>query len=258
MPYFNHAGARLFYEETGQGSPLLLLHGASLDSAQWAHQVERFAPCYRVITLDARGHGKSSLPAGAVDSALFWQDVVALLDCLNIERCVICGLSMGGHVALQTAIHAPGRVAALILMGTPCTNRFNLFERVCVPVNRISLRLMPMGALAWCLAITLGGAAETRDYLKRTVGALNHDAFHRVWRAVTTMESRNDLGRVACPTLILIGDRDVLTARQQPTLHAAIKGSRLVTIPNAHHATNLDNPQQVEEEMERFLLEIYS
>ena len=149
MPYFENQGARLYYEEKGQGKPLVFLHGATWDMRQWERQVEHFFPKYRVITLDARGHGKSTLPPGKVPPDIFWQDVVAMLDLLNISQATICGLSMGGHVAIQTAIRAQERVEALILIGTICTNQFNLYERAVGPGNRFCQRIMPMSWIAW-------------------------------------------------------------------------------------------------------------
>lgn len=64
MPYFENQGTRLYYEENGQGKPLIFLHGASWDLHQWDRQIEHFSSNYRVIAMDARGHGKSSLPPG--------------------------------------------------------------------------------------------------------------------------------------------------------------------------------------------------
>ncbi len=249
MPYFKHQNANLYYEDHGQGKALLFLHGASLDMRQWNREVKHFSKSYRVITLDARGHGRSTLPPGDVSPDIFWQDAYALLKYLHIESAAVCGLSMGGHVALQLAAHAPKIVSSLILIGTPCTNRFNLYERICVPINRLSLKLMPMSWTAWCLGTFLGNSKETRAYIKKTVGSMDHSSFNRTWKAVTSMESRPLLSRIKCPTLILIGDRDSLTRHQQDFIRRAIPGSRLVTIKNAHHGTNLDNPKQVQKEI---------
>mgnify|MGYP002238038318 FL=1 len=84
---------------------------------QWKNEVDYFSSEYRVITLDARGHGKSSLPKGNVSPDIFWKDAKALLDYLNITTAIVCGLSMGGHTAMQLAINAPTRVERLILIG---------------------------------------------------------------------------------------------------------------------------------------------
>lgn len=254
MPYYEHCGAKLYYEETGNGRALLFLHGAALNGEQWKHQVQYFSNRYRVITLDARGHGRSSLPEGKVCPDVFWQDVKALLDMLQIEKAVICGLSMGGHVALQTAIYAPERVEKLILIGAVCTNAFNLYERMCLPVNLFSLKHMSMHSIAWCIGVGLGKYSSlTKQYIKKAVESLEHHQFIRVWHAVTSMESRQGLHSIQCPTLILVGEHDSMTKRQQPYIHEQIYNSKLVIIPHAHHCTNLDNPKQVEKEIDIFL-----
>lgn len=257
MPYYENQGAALYYEECGQGAPLVFLHGATWDMRQWKRQVKLFSATNRVITLDARGHGKSSLPPGKVSPDVFFQDVVALLDHLKIQEAVLCGLSMGGHVAIQTAIHAKDRVKGLILIGTPCTNQFNRYERVVVPINRFCQRILPMRWIAWCSALALGNKdPETRSYIREVVGNLDHDIYNRVWKAVTSMESRAGLTSICCPTIMLIGDHDWLTGRQQQYMHEQIKGSRLITIKNAQHGTIFDNPEQIEHEMELFLREL--
>lgn len=254
MPYFENQGAKLYFEENGQGKPLIFLHGASWDMHQWKRQVEHFSSSYQVITLDARGHGKSSLPPGKVSPNIFWQDVVAMMDFLSISKAIICGLSMGGHVAIQVAIYASERVERIVLIGAICTNRFNLFERIVLPINRFSLRLMPMSWIAWSISLGMGNFnPESKPYVRKVVGSLKHDVFNRVWKAVTSMESKDGLARITCPTLILIGDHDSMTRRQQQYIYEHIENSHLVTIKNAHHGTNLDNPEQVEKEMEKFL-----
>lgn len=258
MPYFKNLGAKLYFEDTKEGEKtLLFLHGASWDMHQWKNEVEYFSSQYRIVTLDARGHGRSSLPAGAVSPDVFWKDANALLDYLNIKKAAVCGLSMGGHTAIQLAVYAPEKVESLILIGAPCTNKFNLFERICVPVNRFCLKLMPMRWIAWSMGIALGSNPETKKYIKDVVGSINHDCFNRVWRAVTSMESRLGLTKIKCPTLILIGDHDALTRRQQPFIHQSIAQSELVVIKGANHGTNLDNPVQVRKEIRRFLQKIW-
>lgn len=252
MPYFENQGATLYYEEKGKGASLVFLHGAALDMRQWKGEVDHFSNEYRVITLDARGHGRSSLPPGKVSPSVFWQDVVALLDHLNIQKAILCGLSMGGHVSIQTAIYAQKRVEALILLGAPCTNQFNLFERLVLPINLFSQRIMPMSWIAWSISI-LGSTPEIKAYIREVVGSIDHDVYNRIWKSVTSMESREGLARITCPTLIMIGDHDWMTKRQQNYINKQIKGSRLVVIKNAHHVTNLDNPQQVQQEITLFL-----
>ena len=79
MPYFEHCGAKLHYEEKGVGKALIFLHGAAWDLRQWDRQMEVFSSHYRVIAIDARCHGKSTLPPGEVSPSIVWQDVQAEL-----------------------------------------------------------------------------------------------------------------------------------------------------------------------------------
>lgn len=255
MPFFENLGAKLYFEDKGEGKVLLLLHGASWDMRQWKNEVEFFSTEYRVVTLDARGHGKSSLPKGTVSPDIFWKDAKALLDYLHIKTAIVCGLSMGGHTAIQLAINAPAQVERLILIGAPCSNKFNLYERICVPINRACLRLMPMSWIAWSIALMLGTSTAAKEYIKEVVGSMNHDYFNRVWKAITSMESRSGLKTIKCPTLILIGEYDTLTKRQQPFIHQSIEHSKLAVIVGANHGTNLDNPTQVQQEIVEFIRE---
>lgn len=254
MPYFERGGATLYYEEAGTGVPIVFTHGASWNHQQWRPQITHFARTNRVIVWDVRGHGHSSLPEGRVDSEDFSRDLIGLLDYLHIGSAVLSGLSMGGHISLQTAIRYPERASALILMGTPCSNSFNLYERIFVPVNRFSSRFVPLKTVGRLQADMLSKFTPAiREYIEAAFAMLSQKDWVRLWDAITRMESKNDLGKVKCPTLLLIGDCDTLTMRQQEFMHSGIARSELVTIPRAHHATNLDNPEAVNRAIEEFL-----
>lgn len=255
MSSFQSGQADLYYEEYGTGTPLVFLHGASWDGRQWEPQVDYFSFQYRVITLDVRGHGRSSLPPGEVDPRQFSRDVVALLDHLTIEKAVLIGLSMGGHISIQTAAYYPERVERIVLIGAPFTNSFNLYEKLAVPINRWSCRLLSMKSIGKAQAKMLSKFnPEIYDYIMDVFDNYDHDVFNRVWSAVTKMESRDLLAQISCPALLLIGDHDTMTNYQQQTMLEMLQDARLVTIENANHATNLDNPNQVNAAISSFLL----
>lgn len=257
MPTFESNGAKLFYEVTGEGLPLIFTHGASWNHYQWNKQVNYFKNHYKVITWDVRGHGYSSLPEGPVNPETFSADLVALMNYLNLENAVLCGLSMGGHISLQTAIRYPEKVKGLILIGTPCSNTFNLYERIFVPINRLSSKLISMKTSGKIQAKMLSKFnPENYHYITEAFSMLSHDNWNRVWSAVTRMESKNDLHKVKCPTLLLIGDHDNLTNYQQPYIHKHIADSELKIIANAHHGTNLDNPEAVNQAIMELIKEI--
>ncbi|WP_434133236.1 alpha/beta hydrolase [Sporomusa sphaeroides] len=257
MPTFDNNGATLFYEVMGEGLPIIFTHGASWNHLQWNEQVDYFKNQYKVITWDVRGHGHSSLPEGPVDSETFSADLITLMNHLHIENAVLCGLSMGGHISLQTAIRYPERVKGLILIGTPCSNTFNLYEKTFVPINRIASKLIPMkisGKIQAKMLSTFN--PENYNYIMEAFSMINHDEWNRVWSAVTRMESKNDLHKVKCPTLLLIGDHDNMTNYQQPYMHKHIPNSKMKIIVNAHHGTNLDNPKAVNQAIFEFINKI--
>src|SRR5580704_4355965 len=108
-------GARLAYEVTGAGAPVLLVHGFGLDMRMWDPQVEHLAGRFRVVRYDCRGFGAS----GPFDPAIGYThagDLLALLDHLGIGSAVLAGLSFGGRVVMQAALAAPERVAGVILL----------------------------------------------------------------------------------------------------------------------------------------------
>jgi 3-oxoadipate enol-lactonase len=247
---------RLYYEVQGEGETVVFTHGASWNHQQWRPQVEYFSASYQTVVWDVRGHGYSTLPEGPVDAEDFNRDLIALLDHLQVEQAALCGLSMGGHISLQTAARYPERVKALILIGTPFTNTFNWYEKLFVPFNRWSSRLIP---IRWSGSIQARMLSrfnpDNKQYIEQAFGHLTHERWIRLWDAVTRMESRDDLGKIQCPTLLLQGDHDTMIMRQQAYMQSNIKQAELRIIPNAHHATNLDNPQEVNRQIESFLLQ---
>jgi 3-oxoadipate enol-lactonase len=254
MPTCATQNATLFYEDQGSGPAIVFTHGHSLHHGQWAPQVAALSSRYRTITWDVRGHGQSSLPPGTVDPEDFSRDLVRLMDARGLESAILCGLSMGGHISLQTAVRRPERVKGLILIGTPFTNAFDAFDRLAVPFNRGFIRLLPLRLTARLTADLLSRInPANRQLIEESFETMPRDHFIRHWDGNLRMESRADLGKVMCPTLILHGEHDSMVRRQQAYLAANIRGAELHTIPNAHHLTNLDNPEAVTTHIERFM-----
>lgn len=254
MPTLQSQGATIYYEEQGSGPALIFTHGHSMYHKQWQPQITHFAASHRTVCWDVRGHGYSTLPAGPVNPEVFSQDLIALMDELQLPSAILCGLSMGGHISLQTAIRYPNRVQALILIGTPFTNTFNWFEKISVPFSRFSTRLIPLTTTARLTASALSKITpDNHRFVMTAFGLMTHDNFVRHWAGNLAMESKHDLEKVPCPTLILHGDQDRMVGRQQAELAARIPNAVMHTIPRAHHLTNLDNPGEVNRHISEFL-----
>lgn len=254
MATFKLNGADIYYEEKGSGPAIIFTHGHSMYHKQWVPQIDYFSDSYRTVVWDVRGHGNSSLPEGEVDPEQFSKDLAALMEKLQLPSAILCGLSMGGHISLQAAVRYPERVRALILIGTPFTNTFNWFEKTTAPFSRFATRLIPLSTTAKLTANALSKITPSNhDFVMEAFGMMTHRNFIRHWAGNLRMESKADLEKVKCPTLILYGDKDNMVGRQQAELKARIPDATLHQITNAHHLTNLDNPNEVNRRIEEFL-----
>jgi pimeloyl-ACP methyl ester carboxylesterase len=110
-------GIELYYEIHGQGTPLILLHGGLGHTGHWAKQVPVLAGHYKVIAVDSRGHGRSTMTEEPISYALMASDVVALMDFLEVEKAHVLGLSDGGIIGLHLAITRPERLIRVIASG---------------------------------------------------------------------------------------------------------------------------------------------
>ena len=257
MAFFEHAGARIFYEDSdGDGPPILWSHGFLMDHTMFDHQVAGL-PGYRHVRWDERGFGRTE----STGSFSYWDsadDAVALLDHLNIDRAVLAGMSQGGFLSLRAALAHPDRVRALILIDTQ--------SGVEDPENVESYRGM-VDAVA-------NGDEETRRAVFDIVGGLiiGDPAIEPEWKAKwmaddprrivepgATLLDRDDitdrLGEITCPALIVHGTADTaIPIEKAELLRAELADCRdLVPIEGAAHAANLTHPGEVNRHIERFL-----
>ena len=118
MPSIQRGDVTTYYEESGQGEPLVLICGLSADLQYWRFQVPALSKHYRVICFDNRGAGRSSAPDHAHSLPELVDDVVALLEHLEIDSAHVLGHSMGGQIAQLLAVSHPKRVKRLVLVGS--------------------------------------------------------------------------------------------------------------------------------------------
>ena len=249
MPYVKVNDIRMYYESTGEGDPLVLLHGLGSSHRDWSLQAPVFSKDHRVIIPDCRGHGESDKPAGPYSVALFARDVIALLDALGVEGSHLLGISMGGQVALQIALDAPGRVRSLVLVNTFArlivrgrAEQLRLLQR------RLLMPLLSMEKIGEVIAGTLVPRPEQRELfeLVRTRWAQNDKpAYLASTRAAMAFDVARRLGGIRCPALIVAGENDpTISMPHKEALQRGILGSRLVVVKDSGHATPLDQPEE--------------
>jgi 3-oxoadipate enol-lactonase len=261
IPKRNSAEENLHYIDTGRvdGTPVLLIHAFPLNQQMWTDQVEFLKNNYRVITFDVRGLGKSEL-AGPYTLEFVVDDVINLLDKLQIKKVVVCGLSMGGFVALRVIQRNPERIMGLILADTksePDTDSSKLKRYEAI--KTINQKGLPFYADFFLQPAIAQSAQEGRSkVLARAISIAESNSPNGVSAAALALISRTDtsgdLGKINVPTLILQGEYDaVIPLAAARSLHEKIKNSTFYLIPNAGHLSNLENPTVFNEQLHLFL-----
>jgi pimeloyl-ACP methyl ester carboxylesterase len=217
--YVETNGQKLYYETHGEGEPLLLIMGLGNDATGWMFQVPAFEEHYRVIAFDNRDVGRSSEAKGAYTLADMAEDTVGLMDALGIEQAHVVGGSMGGAIAQELVIHHPERVRKLVLactMGQFARLKVFMLESAQFikerdPENEV----FPSQILMWCMTHEFLKDAEAVDrmisMMKDPPFPQSAEAFSRQADAIMTFDALDRLGNVKVPTLVLVGDQDILT-----------------------------------------------
>jgi len=252
----------LAYDDEGPGRVVVLLHGFPLDRTMWEYQTTTLGSLYRVIAPDLRGHGETAAPEGIYPIEDMAEDVIELLDALKIaEPIVLGGLSMGGYVALAIAVKHPKRLRGLMLMDTRAgADSFEASQGREALARRVEAEgsaepavsaMLPRLFSEWSRQNRADIVARVHERMLRTPARAVAGAL----RGMAARPDRTgDLGRIAVPTLVLVGADDALTPPSEAKAMAeAIPNARLVEIPDAGHLAPLENPTAANAAILKFL-----
>lgn len=233
------------YQSVGGGPPLVLLHAFPFDGRMWQQTAAALAAVRTVIVPDMRGVGQSDLPAGGFSIADLADDVAALLTELGFDNAGVGGLSMGGYVALAFAQRHRARLSELILCDTKAAP--DSPEARKGREDAIALVQKEGVAVLRDRQIPRLVAASANEVLRAQVRSLATDRPDGVVAAIRALRDRPDrraeLAQIACPTLVVVGQDDVLsTPAEVREMASQIPGARLAEIPHAGHLSNLENP----------------
>lgn len=250
-------------------APLLLLHGTSASLHTWDGWVEGLAPARRVVRVDLPGFGLTGpAPDGDYRIERYVGLVTALLDGLGIERCALAGNSFGGWIAWETALAAPDRVAALILVdsaGYPLESESVpiAFRIARTPLlNRLMEVTLPRSVVESSLRNTYGDPSRVTPELVDRYYELTLRDGNRAALALRLAGDRHSdrverLPELQVPTLLLWGGRDRLIPPDAgERFHRDIPGSRLVVFPGLGHVPHEEDPAATVSAVRRFLTEI--
>jgi pimeloyl-ACP methyl ester carboxylesterase len=261
--------------ELGEGPALLFVHGLSGSWPNWLEQLPVLAADYRVIALDLPGFGRSPMPTGGEVSIAGYADLLdALLEQLGVESAAVVGNSMGGFISAELAIRHPRRVERLVLV-SPAGISTHQDPRL--------LRYLPWVRRMERLAVAYGGwLASHADAVTRRPGLRNaffgtivphperlpaplvaeqlrgagKPGLIPAAQAITEYDLRPNLERIACPTLVVWGDRDrVITRHDLEVFAELIPGARKVMFEETGHMAQLERPAEFNALLAEFLEE---
>jgi 3-oxoadipate enol-lactonase len=255
-PRLSVGDAELHYEVMGQGDPVLLVHGLGSSLRDWEHQVETLARRHTVIAVDLRGHGASCKPPGPYSMTLFARDVATLLDALGARPVHVCGISLGGMVACQLAVDFPERVRSLAIINSgPAFPGRTLKGKLAIWTRFAMIRWKGLPALGAMVAGKLFPKPE-QETLRRTFverfGANDPAAYEATLRAIAAFDVSGRMASVRCPVLVVSGDRDYTPVSAKRAYLPLLTDARLVVIEDSGHASPMDQPAKVNEQLLRF------
>lgn len=240
------AGADLHYRLDGPaGGPVLVLaNSLGTTMSMWDRQVPALRAYTRVLRYDQRGHGGSSAPPGPYRIEELGQDLLDLLDGLGIEQAAVCGLSLGGMVAMWTAAHHPDRVSSLVLA---CTAPYlgppeGWLERAAAVRAGGALALAPALQERWFPAELRAAQPALLDEVTAMLATCTAEGYAACCEAIAGMDLRPDLDAIRAPVLVLAGADDPVTPPATGLDLATRLGGGLRVLPAASHLANLAQP----------------
>lgn len=249
MPFVENRGAKIYWDEQGEGPPVLLIMGLGYPSDMWHRTRPVLAAHYRTIALDNRGAGRSDVPAGPYPIELMASDAAAVLDAAAVNSAHVFGVSMGGMIAQEFALQYPKRVQSLILgctaAGGPTAMRAETEARELL-INRSN---MSREEAAEAAVPFIYDPATPRERIDEDLAVRRHwmsrpDAYIAQLQGILAWEAYSRLSQISAPTLVIHGKCDRLVPPGNSELIAArIPGAKLVMLPKASHLFATDQPQ---------------
>ncbi|RAZ83063.1 carboxylesterase [Mesorhizobium hawassense] len=240
---------------SGAGTPLVFVHGFTTTAEFWREQIGAFSSRYKVVRINLPGHGLSPRPPGrSYTIEAFADDVLEVFLRLDIRQAVLVGLSMGGTIAQSFTLAHPERVQALVLVGaTP----HGLGEDV--NVDNVLKAIDDLGVVQASQNVierSFGSAAsqELLDFARQEVAQTPDFVAREAIASLNASDTRSRLGDIRVPTLVVVGNEDVITPPAESVILAAsIPDSRLEVIEDAGHFPMLEQPRKFNEVLTAFL-----
>ena len=246
MPLFTVDGVTLHYRIDGAASlPLLVLsNGLGLDMSMWDPQIASLSQRFRVLRYDTRGHGASDCRNGHLSIERLGRDVLELLATVGEDRMHFCGLSMGGLIGLWLGIHSPHKLTRLVLAHTAARiGPVSMWNARIENVLSTGMTAVSAAAMTrWFTPTYIAAQPRVVAALRATMEHCSASGYAQCCAAVRDADFLDEVGRIACPTLVIGGKHDSATTLDDAYFLAdRIAGAELVEI-DAAHLSNIERP----------------
>jgi non-heme chloroperoxidase len=248
-----------FYEELGSGDPLVLIHGAFVDSQLWDPQFAHFSKRYRAIRYDLRGHGQtgpSDVSTYSIDG--FADDLEVLINKLGLEQPIVCGMSLGGMIAQAYAVRSMTNLKSLILADTAVSVSLTLADKlqryVLFPKWAMKLTIRSLSARNftrfsfWLARVTRSGDwfgqdETTAEYVRSRMLKMSDSEYLKIYDAIYGFDLQ-PLEQIRAPTLVLNGQFESKAVfRHTEELLRRVPHAESSIVPGAGHTSNMENPE---------------
>lgn len=254
-------GTTLYWEESGEGAPLLLIQGLGWSADMWYATVPELDQDHRVIRYDARGIGRSEVPAGPYPIELMADDAIAVLDAAGVDRAHVLGVSLGGIVAQELALRHPARVCSLLLGCTHPGGAETVWpepEVLEALKGRRDMSLEELMRTAALYGYVPGATSIEEDIRRRLALPTSIEGYEaQLTGGLTYQGTTARLPDLTVPVLVFTGDLDrMVPPANSEHLAAVIPDARLVVVPDAGHVLFTEQPDVVGALIRGFLLDV--
>jgi len=243
---------------------IILIHGFPFNKSMWNKQLDMLIETYHVIAYDVRGHGKSTAGTGDFSIELFVDDLLGLMDALKIESATVCGLSMGGYIALNAVENFPKRFSALILCDTNCAaDTPEAREKRMKTIESIQQKGLEQYANESLKNLFAPESFVTNkekiEVIKEMIMETSVQSISKTLFALSRRkETCTGLVKIKIPVLIVVGKEDIITPpAAAQIMQKNIKGSTLNIIEHAGHLSNIENSYEFNGQLSKFISSVY-
>ncbi|MET9132585.1 alpha/beta fold hydrolase [Streptomyces antibioticus] len=255
MPQLEVDGAALTYDDEGPrdggGVPLVFVHGWTANRHRWDHQLAHFAEKRRVVRFDLRGHGESG-GAGVKTVAELANDLIALLDHLKIERCVLIGHSMGGMISQTVALTHPERVERMILVNSIARMTFSRGRGLLMAASTLVPYKLFVATNIQRAFAPGHPRDEVRAYIKSSADT-PREVVMTLYGAMRAFDVLDRVGEIRTPTLMIHGYHDVQLPVSQMLRMAKAYPDATVRIIDAGHELPVEKPAELTAAIDAFV-----